>query len=103
MPPWEPPGYKTSVVRDNSGTILLAELPNGRNMAGNDWPSFCAGPVVSSANFSWVTPDCFQIGSSEYNYEEQETGSGSSWRNPAAPFYEAAGVEPVGPCPSPRR
>jgi len=68
MAPWEPPGYKTSVVQDNSGTILLAELPNGRNMAGNDWPSFCAGPVVSTANFSWVTPDCFQIGSSEYNY-----------------------------------
>jgi prepilin-type N-terminal cleavage/methylation domain-containing protein/prepilin-type processing-associated H-X9-DG protein len=68
MPPWEPPGYKTSVVQDNSGTILLAELPNGRNMAGNDWPSFCAGPVMSSANFSWVTPDCFQIGSSQYNY-----------------------------------
>jgi prepilin-type N-terminal cleavage/methylation domain-containing protein/prepilin-type processing-associated H-X9-DG protein len=68
MPPWEPPGYKTSVVQDNSGTLLLAELPNGRNMAGNDWPSFCAGPVVATANFPWVTPDCFQIGVSQYNY-----------------------------------
>ncbi len=68
MPPWEPPGYKTTVVQDNAGTILLAELPNGRNMVGNDWPSFCAGPVVSTANFDWVTPDCFQIGVSQYNY-----------------------------------
>ena len=29
---------------DQAGTIMLAELANGRNMAGNDWPSFCAGP-----------------------------------------------------------
>jgi prepilin-type N-terminal cleavage/methylation domain-containing protein/prepilin-type processing-associated H-X9-DG protein len=68
MPPWEPPGYKTSVVQDSSGTILLAEVPNGENMAGNDWPSFCAGPVSSTSNFPSLTPDCFQIGSSQYNY-----------------------------------
>lgn len=68
VPPWEPPGYKTSVLQDSAGTILLAELPNGENMAGNDWPSFCAGPVYSTANFSGLTPDCFQLGSSEYNY-----------------------------------
>ena len=68
VPPWDPPGYKTSAVQDNSGTILLTELPNGENMAGNDWPSFCAGPVNSGANFPGLTPDCFQIGSSQYNY-----------------------------------
>lgn len=44
LPDWEPPGYSEGVVADPSGTILLAELPNGRNAAGNDWPSFCAGP-----------------------------------------------------------
>src|SRR6266853_1927672 len=44
-PSWDPPGYKSSVVKDHAGTILLAEVPNGRNMAGNDWPSFCAGPI----------------------------------------------------------
>jgi prepilin-type N-terminal cleavage/methylation domain-containing protein/prepilin-type processing-associated H-X9-DG protein len=68
LPLWEPPGYKASVVKDHAGTILLAEVPNGENMAGNDWPSFCAGPVDSSLNFSGLTPDCFQIGSSTYNY-----------------------------------
>lgn len=41
---WEPRGYKTTAVADPAGTIMLAELANGRNMAGNDWPCFCAGP-----------------------------------------------------------
>jgi len=73
-PDWEPRGYKASVVQDNAGTILLAELPNGRNMAGNDWPSFCAGPIVSEGNFGGLTTDCFQIGSSTYNYGAVEYG-----------------------------
>jgi prepilin-type processing-associated H-X9-DG protein len=68
IPPWEPPGYKSGTVQDNTGTILLAEVPNGENMAGNDWPSFCAGPYYSTANFNWLTPDCFQLGSSTFNY-----------------------------------
>src|SRR5262249_53713622 len=29
-PDWDPKGYKNSVVQDSAGTILLAELPNGR-------------------------------------------------------------------------
>lgn len=73
-PLWDPPGYKSSVVKDHAGTILLAEVPNGENMAGNDWPSFCAGPVNSSGNFGGLTPDCFQIGSSTYNYGAVEYG-----------------------------
>jgi prepilin-type N-terminal cleavage/methylation domain-containing protein/prepilin-type processing-associated H-X9-DG protein len=73
-PDWDPRGYRASVVQDNSGTILLAEVPNGENMAGNDWPSFCAGPVNSSQNFQNLTPDCFQIGSSTYNYGSVEYG-----------------------------
>ena len=43
-PDWDARGYKVSQIIDVAGTILLAELANGRNMAGNDWPSFCAGP-----------------------------------------------------------
>jgi prepilin-type N-terminal cleavage/methylation domain-containing protein/prepilin-type processing-associated H-X9-DG protein len=62
LPDWEPRGYKTSVVRDNAGTILLAEEPNGRNIAGNDWPSFCAGPGPTVP--AGVTPDCVQVGDS---------------------------------------
>jgi prepilin-type processing-associated H-X9-DG protein len=44
VPPWEPPGYKTSIVREPSDTLLLVEQPEGGNMAGNDWPSFSYGP-----------------------------------------------------------
>ena len=76
-PPWDPPGYKTSVVQDNSGTILLTEEPNGRNVAGNDWPSFCAGPIVSQNNFGGLSDDCFQIpasGSSQWNYGKEAYG-----------------------------
>src|SRR5579859_1193621 len=73
-PLWEPPGYKSSVVKDPTGTILLAEVPNGENMAGNDWPSFCAGPINSTGNFAGLTADCFQIGTSTYNYGAAEYG-----------------------------
>ena len=44
LPDWDPRGFSEAVVKDPAGTIFLAELPNGRNVAGNDWPSFCAGP-----------------------------------------------------------
>lgn len=66
LPLWDPPGYKSSVVKDPAGTILLAELPNGRNAAGNDWPSFCGGPTYNSG--LGLTPDCYQIASSQWNY-----------------------------------
>jgi prepilin-type N-terminal cleavage/methylation domain-containing protein/prepilin-type processing-associated H-X9-DG protein len=55
---WEPLGFKVSSVADQAGTILLAELANGRNMAGNDWPSFCAGPGPTLP--SGVSEDCIQ-------------------------------------------
>jgi len=42
--PWNAPGYRTSVVVKPSGTILLAEEPNGRNVADNVWPAICLGP-----------------------------------------------------------
>jgi len=77
LPDWEPQGYKTSVVQDNAGTILLAELPNGRNVAGNDWPSFCGGPTYGNGgpnNFAYLTPDCYQLASSQWNYGSVEYG-----------------------------
>lgn len=58
-PDWDPRGFKASAVQDNAGTILLAELPNGRNMTGNDWPSFCAGPTYPGQQNA--TPDCYQL------------------------------------------
>ena len=47
---WDAHGNKVSQVRDLTGTILLAELANGRNMAGNDRTSFCAGPGPGAAD-----------------------------------------------------
>ncbi len=55
---WEPRGFKVSQVNDPAGTILLAELANGRNMAGNDWPCFCAGPGPSITGAP--SEDCVQ-------------------------------------------
>jgi prepilin-type N-terminal cleavage/methylation domain-containing protein/prepilin-type processing-associated H-X9-DG protein len=66
LPNWEPLGYRNSAIQDNAGTILLAEEPNGRNIAGNDWPSFCAGP--GDAVPYGLTPDCVQVNSAGQNY-----------------------------------
>jgi prepilin-type N-terminal cleavage/methylation domain-containing protein/prepilin-type processing-associated H-X9-DG protein len=42
---WDAQGYKTSVLIDPAGTILLVEEPNEQNVVGNVWPSICNGPV----------------------------------------------------------
>ena len=47
LPDWDAKGYKTSVVKDHSGTILLVEEPNYQNVVGNVWPSISLGPVGS--------------------------------------------------------
>ncbi len=60
IPNWDAIGYKNSVVQDNSGTILLAELPNGRNLCGNDSPSTCDGPGPNPAG----AQDRLQLGTS---------------------------------------
>ena len=67
LPSWEPPGYKTGIIKDPAGTILLVELPNSRNIAGNDWPSFCAGPGPTtdpSYSGGGISGDCIQTGDS---------------------------------------
>src|SRR5205085_2347526 len=74
LPPWDPPGYKTSVVKSPADTIELVEEPNGRNAAGNDWPSFCGGPVESTAVFPGLTADCFQIAKTQWGYGEAAYG-----------------------------
>jgi prepilin-type N-terminal cleavage/methylation domain-containing protein/prepilin-type processing-associated H-X9-DG protein len=66
LPPDDPPGYRSSVVQDPTGTILLAEEPNARNIAGNDWPSFCAGPGPTAP--SMVSLDCVQVSTDGANF-----------------------------------
>jgi prepilin-type N-terminal cleavage/methylation domain-containing protein/prepilin-type processing-associated H-X9-DG protein len=46
-PDWNARGYKTSVVRDNAGTILLAENASSQGCAGNIWPCVSCGPQTS--------------------------------------------------------
>lgn len=79
-PLWDPPGYKVSAVQDNSGTILLAELANGENICGNDWPSFCAGITPGGTSFQSINPnpDCYQLGNSSLSYGSASYGLHSS-------------------------
>jgi prepilin-type N-terminal cleavage/methylation domain-containing protein/prepilin-type processing-associated H-X9-DG protein len=46
-PNWNAPGYKSSVVRDPSGTILLCENTHSQQCAGNVWTCCCNGPQGS--------------------------------------------------------
>jgi len=43
-PNWDAIGYKSSVVRDPSGTILLVENTGGQQCAGNIWTCICNAP-----------------------------------------------------------
>jgi prepilin-type N-terminal cleavage/methylation domain-containing protein/prepilin-type processing-associated H-X9-DG protein len=46
---WNAPGYKSSVVLQPSGTILLVEEPCGDNVAGNVWPCISLGPYSTDS------------------------------------------------------
>jgi prepilin-type N-terminal cleavage/methylation domain-containing protein len=50
-PDWAARGYNTSVVRDPSGTIVLAENVSSQGSVGNIWPCVCEGPQFSTAVF----------------------------------------------------
>jgi len=55
------PSYKTSVVVQPAGTILLAEVPNGLNIAGNTWPCICLGPYYPKSGGDGSEADMYQI------------------------------------------
>jgi len=59
VPNWNAPGYPTSVVRDPSGTILLAEETHGQQTEGNIWTCICCGP--ESAQGGSANGDLYQI------------------------------------------
>jgi len=44
LPDWNARGFKTSAVRDSSGSIMLCEQPNGQGAVGNIWPCISLGP-----------------------------------------------------------
>lgn len=46
---WEARGYKSTVVRDNAGTLLLVEEPSEQNLVGQIWPCISLGPVYAGS------------------------------------------------------
>ena len=68
FPDWGAIGYKTTVVKDPAGTILLVEEPNIQNVVGNVWPSICLGPQ-GSGDLYQVDPntaDSKNFGNNQY-------------------------------------
>jgi prepilin-type processing-associated H-X9-DG protein len=53
-PNWDAPSYKTSVVRDPAGTILLVEQTSGQQCAGNIWTCICNGPQAAGSELYQV-------------------------------------------------
>jgi prepilin-type N-terminal cleavage/methylation domain-containing protein/prepilin-type processing-associated H-X9-DG protein len=66
-PDWEAKGYKTSVVADTAGTILLVEEPNIQNVAGNIWPCISLGPQGPGDLYQIdPSPDAKNYGNNQY-------------------------------------
>jgi len=49
-PDFDAPSYKSSVVKDPAGTLLLVEEPHGQQIAGDEWTCVCNGPYASLGN-----------------------------------------------------
>jgi prepilin-type N-terminal cleavage/methylation domain-containing protein len=66
-------GYKSTVVKDNVGTILLVEQPSVQNFCGQVWPCISLGPVGTSSDLyqtdtasSGVSPTSRNFGYNAY-------------------------------------
>jgi prepilin-type N-terminal cleavage/methylation domain-containing protein/prepilin-type processing-associated H-X9-DG protein len=79
LPDWEAKSYKSTVVKDPSGSILLVEQPNGQGAVGNVWPSISLGPVGYS--------DLYQI---QPNAQPQNP-TATQGVNQGGPVYKAHG------------
>jgi prepilin-type processing-associated H-X9-DG protein len=67
VPDWDAKGYKTTVVKDPSGTILLVEEPNIQNAVGNIWPCICNGPKGAGDLYQVdPAPDAKNFGNDQY-------------------------------------
>ena len=67
LPDWEAKGYKATVVKDPSGTIILAEEPNIQNVVGNIWPCISIGPKGTGDLYQTDPgPDAKNFGNDEY-------------------------------------
>ena len=67
LPDWDAKGYKTTVVTDPAGTILLVEEPNIQNVCGNIWPCISLGPRGSGDLYQVdPAPDAKNFGNDQY-------------------------------------
>ena len=67
LPDVDAKGYKTTVVGDPAGTILLVEEPNIQNVAGNIWPCVCLGPQGAGDLYQLdPSPDAKNFGNNQY-------------------------------------
>jgi prepilin-type N-terminal cleavage/methylation domain-containing protein/prepilin-type processing-associated H-X9-DG protein len=67
LPDWQAKGYKTSVVNDPAGTILLVEEPNIQNVVGNVWPCISIGPEGAGDLYQLdPSPDAKNFGNNQY-------------------------------------
>ena len=67
LPDWQAKGYKTGVVTDPAGTILLVEEPNIQNAVGNIWPCVCNGPTGTGDLYQVdPSPDAKNFGNNQY-------------------------------------
>jgi prepilin-type N-terminal cleavage/methylation domain-containing protein/prepilin-type processing-associated H-X9-DG protein len=72
LPDWDARGYKTSVVADPAGTILLTEEPNIQNVVGNIWPCICNGPKGAGDLYQVdPAPDAKNFGNDQYGIHGQ--------------------------------
>jgi prepilin-type processing-associated H-X9-DG protein len=64
---WDAKGYKTSVVKDPAGTILLLEEPNIQNVVGNAWPCIAIAPQGNGDLYQVdPAPDAKNFGNNQY-------------------------------------
>jgi prepilin-type N-terminal cleavage/methylation domain-containing protein/prepilin-type processing-associated H-X9-DG protein len=67
LPDWQAKGYRTSVVHDPAGTILLVEEPNIQNAVGNIWPCISVGPTGAGDLYQMdPSPDAKNFGNNQY-------------------------------------
>jgi len=72
LPDWDAKGYKTQVVKDPSGTIILVEEPNIQNVVGNIWPCICNGPKGTGDLYQTDPgPDAKNFGNDQYGIHSQ--------------------------------
>ena len=65
---WDARGYKSSVVRDNAGTILLLEQPSQQNICGQAWPTWSLGPQAPTTSDFYQTDNPASAGTATRNY-----------------------------------